>query len=237
MKLTPRLSAIAKLIPAGSVVADIGTDHAYLPLYLVQEQISPRVVASDLNPAPLAQARETVAAFNCLHKIDLRQGSGLDVLSPEDGVDTVVIAGLGGHTIIGILQEGLGRVPGLRRLILQPMNESGALRVWLAHNNFALAHETLALEGNRLYEIIMAMPGQETEKDPFRLSLGPRLLENRPRLLARLLREKIRKMQTVRNSLQRSQSERAVHKLKEVEEMLANLEEVLSHADSHRDTD
>lgn len=237
MKLTPRLAAIAKLIPAGSVVADIGTDHAYLPLYLVQEQVCPRVVASDLNPAPLAQARETVAAFNCLHKIDLRLGNGLAVLSPEDGIDTVVIAGLGGHTIIKILQEGLDRVPGLKRLILQPMKESGALRVWLAQNNFALAGETLVLEGNRLYEIILAAPGKEKEKDLFRLSLGPRLLENKPVLLDRLLREKIRKMETVRNSLKRSKSDRTERKLKEVEENLANLEEVLSNADSHRDAD
>lgn len=237
MKLTPRLAAIAKLIPAGSVVADIGTDHAYLPLYLVQEQVCPRVVASDLNPAPLAQARETVAAFNCLHKIDLRLGNGLAVLSPEDGIDTVVIAGLGGHTIIKILQEGLDRVPGLKRLILQPMKESGALRVWLAQNNFALAGETLVLEGNRLYEIILAAPGKEKEKDLFRLSLGPRLLENKPVLLDRLLREKIRKMETVRNSLKRSKSDRTERKLKEVEEILANLEEVLSNADSHRDAD
>ncbi len=237
MKLTPRLAAIAELIPPGSTVADIGTDHAYLPVYLVQEQVSQRVIASDLNRSPLEAARETAAAFNCLKKIDLRLGDGLRVLTPEDGVDTVVIAGLGGRTIAGILREGEDRLTGIRRLILQPMNESGYLRLFLAGNGYMLEKESLVLEGRRLYEIIQAAPGRESETDPFRLSLGPRLLEKRPPLFTALLREKIRKLRIVKSSLQRARRGDVSARIQEVETELSSLEEVLSFAVAHRDPD
>lgn len=235
MKLTPRLQAIAEFIPPGSVVADIGTDHGYLPVYLLQEQICHHAVAADVNEAPLEQARETVAAFNCLKKIDLRLGNGLQVLQEEDNIDTVVIAGLGGHTIASILDEGRSRLKRVKRLILQPMNEAGYLRLYLAENGFALVQETLVMEGRRLYEIIMAAPGKEQETDPLRLSLGPRLLERKPPLFAVLLQEKIRKLRILQNSLQRARKEDVTGKVHDVEKQLQYLEEVLAGAG--RDTE
>ena len=187
MKLTPRLQAIAELIPPGSVVADIGTDHAYLPVYLLLEQICDRAIESDMHDATLLQARETIAAFNCHQRIELRLGRGLEVLKEDDHVDTVVIAGLGGGTIASIIREGRELLQSVARIILQPMTEAEQLRLFLAANGFAIVHETLALEGRRLYEIIVARAGRETETDPFRLALGPRLLENRPPLFTMLL--------------------------------------------------
>lgn len=237
MKLTPRLQAIAELIPRGSVVADIGTDHGYLPVYLLQENITNRVVAADVNQAPLEQAKETVAAFNCLQKMDLRLGDGLHVLREEDGIDTVVIAGLGGRTIASILADGRQRLKGVQQLILQPMNEAGYLRVFLAENGYALVYETLVMEGRRLYEIIQAKPGIEQEKDLFRLSLGPRLLEKKPPLLSVLLQEKIRKLRIMYNSLKRAQKDDVTGKIREVERELNCLEEVLAGGTASADTD
>jgi tRNA (adenine22-N1)-methyltransferase len=237
MKLTPRLQAIAELIPPGSVVADIGTDHGYLPVYLLQEQVSHRAVAADVNRAPLEQARETVAAFNCLQKIDLRLGDGLHVLREEDAIDTVVIAGLGGRSIASILTDGYHKIKDIKQLILQPMNEAGYLRVFLAENGYALVNETLVIEGRRLYEIIQAKPGKEQETDPLRLSLGPRLLEKRPPLLPVLLREKMRKLRIIRNSLQRAQKGDMTGKIREIERELHYLEEVLAGGTASSDTD
>lgn len=237
MKLTPRLQAIAELIPHGSVVADIGTDHAYLPVYLLQEQISQCVIAADINQAPLEQARETVAAFNCLKKIDLRLGNGIHVLRKDDNVDTLVIAGLGGRTIAAILAEGRNHLAGIERLILQPMNETGYLRMFLAQNGYALVQETLVIEGKRLYEIICARPGKEMEQDPFRISLGPRLLEKKPPLLPLLVKEKIRKLRTVHKNLLQAQKHDVSVKIQEVERQLQCLEEVLSCADQCADSD
>jgi len=237
VRLTPRLAALAELVPAGSVVADIGTDHAYLPVYLVQEGICRRVVASDINPGPLNQARETVAALNCLHKIDLRLGNGLQTLRAEDGVDTVVIAGLGGRSIAALLEEGREELRQVKRLVLQPVQDAAALRLYLAAHGFALLQETLVLEGRRLYEIILAGPGPEKETDPFRLAVGPRLLEERPPLLARLLREKMRRLRTVRTSLQKARRESGREKIRKVEQELFRLEEALASATLCTDAD
>ncbi|MCR3921262.1 MAG: class I SAM-dependent methyltransferase [Firmicutes bacterium] len=230
MKLTPRLQAIAELIPQGSVVADIGTDHAYLPVYLLLEQIIQKAVATDINQAPLEQAQETIAAFNCHQRIDLRLGDGLQILKEEDEVDTVVIAGLGGRTIASILTEGSADLRTLKRIILQPMNETGFLRQFLAENGFALIHETLVLESKHLYEIILATPGQEIERDPFRISLGPRLLEKQPPLLPLLLKEKIRKLRIIYYNLQQAKKEDVSEMICEVERQLHCLQEVLASA-------
>lgn len=237
MKLTPRLQAIAELIPSGSVVADIGTDHGYLPVYLLLEQISHRAVAADINPAPLEQARETVAAFNCLQKIDLRLGSGLQVLEEDDQIDTIIIAGLGGRTIAHILAEGKNKLQNVRRLILQPMSEAGYLRLFLAKNGYAIMHESLVMEGRRLYEIIQAIPGKEEETDPFRLSFGPRLLEKKPPLFPVLVKEKIRKLRIVYRSLQQARQKDVREKIREVERELQCLEEVLAGATERSNID
>jgi len=228
LKLTPRLQAIAELIPPGSVVADIGTDHGYLPVYLVLNKISRRVVAVDVNQAPLRQAKETVAAYNCLQEIDLRLGNGLEAIRAADKIDTVVIAGLGGESIASILRDGRHKLKDVRQLILQPMNDEAYLRLFLVRNGFALANETLAQEGRRFYEIILAKAGLERETDLFRLSFGPRLLEKKPALLLPFLEEKIRKLKVVRQSLQRAEKNEVSSKVLAVETEISSLEEVLA---------
>ena len=227
LKLTPRLQAIAELIPPDSVVADIGTDHAYLPVYLILNKVSRRVIAVELNQAPLQQASETVAAFNCLQEIDLRLGNGLHALKATDKIDTVVIAGLGGQSIAAILRDGRHLLKSVQQLILQPMSEEGYLRLFLARNGFVLADEALAREGRRFYEIILAKAGREQETDLFRLSFGPRLLEQKPPLLSVFLQEKIRKLKVVYHSLQRAEKDDVSSKLQDVEREIYCLEEVL----------
>jgi len=237
VKLTPRLQAMADLIPLGSIVADIGTDHACLPVYLILNKISRRVVASELNHAPLQQAKETVAAFDCLQKIDLRLGNGLHVITAVDKIDTVVIAGMGGQSIATILRDGRHKLKDVRQLILQPMSEESYLRLFLAQNGFALAEEVLAREGRRFYEIILAKAGQEQEKDLFRLSLGPRLLEQKPPLLPAFLEDKIRKLKVVYHSLQRAEKDDVSRKLQDVARELYCLEEVLTGVTAGTDAD
>jgi len=237
MKLTPRLQAMAELIPSGSVVADIGTDHGYLPVYLVKNKISQRVVASDVNQAPLRQAKETVAAFNCSQEIDLRLGNGLQIIEAADKIDTVVIAGMGGKSIAAILHNGSDKLKDVQQLILQPMSEEGYLRLFLAQNGFALAREALAREGRHFYEIILARAGQERETDLFRLSFGPRLLEEKPPLLPVFLEEKIRKLKVIYHSLQRAEKDDVSRKLRDVESEIDCLEEVLSGVTAGTNTD
>lgn len=180
--LSPRLAAIAENIQEGSIVADIGTDHAYLPIYLVSQGICPKAVGGDLNKGPYQSALNSVINNNLQNYIDIRLGNGLKIIKPGE-LDTIVIAGMGGSSIIDILTEAPDVVESAKRLILQPMIASGQLRLWLAQNSWYINREQLVRDDNRIYEIIVAEQGKERINDILSFQLGPRLLEDKPPLL------------------------------------------------------
>ena len=205
MELTQRLAAIAGFIPKGMVVADVGTDHALLPIYLVQTGNTPRAIATDLNEKPYLGACQAVSNRNLNNLIDVRLGSGLGPLCPgEAGI--IVISGMGGSTIISILEGSAGVLANTRRLILQPMADAGRLRLWLAGNGWRLEDEKLVREEGRIYPVLVAEPGDEPEKDMLRLELGPRLLDNGDPLLEDYLDKVVSDYQKVLSGLARSRS-------------------------------
>jgi len=186
VKISKRLATIAALVPPGSHLADIGTDHACLPVYLVSEGIVPFAVAGEANPGPFRAAGEALARVGLADRVSLRFGDGLAVLAPGEA-DTAVLAGMGGATIVDILAASPAVVATLSRLILQPMQAAGAVRRWLAANGWAIVAETLVEEDGRLYEIIAAEPGPAAEYDPDLYEIGPLLWARRHPLLPRHL--------------------------------------------------
>lgn len=156
MLLSKRLEAVARLVPPGSRVIDVGTDHGYVPVWLVSSGISDRALAADIAPNPLDKARQTAAEYGCSDRIDFILCDGLAGCDP-DGVDTVIIAGMGGETIAGILD----RAPWTRekRLILQPMTKPEILRRWLTASGYAIGREVLAEDAGRIYPILTATGG------------------------------------------------------------------------------
>ena len=184
MGLAKRLAAIASYVPVGSVAADIGTDHAYLPVFLVEEGICARVIATDIKQGPYASALRRIEEAKLTGKIDLRLGNGLDVLQPGEA-DVLVLSGMGGNTIREILTAAPHVTETVRRLVLQPMADPGDLRTWLAANGWRISDESLVEDGGKIYIVIMAEPGREETRDPFLLELGPRLLEKKDPLLGR----------------------------------------------------
>ena len=157
MELSKRLREIVALVPQKIIVADIGTDHALLPVYLIEKGIATKVIASDINLGPFDSARQAVIAKGLQDKIDVRLGDGLDVLSPGEA-QAVVIAGMGGNTIRKVLAAFPETVSLFERLILQPMNDAYDLRCWLIKNGWCLVDEKLVAEGERLYVIIAVEP-------------------------------------------------------------------------------
>lgn len=152
--LNRRLEAVANLVPRGSVAADIGTDHAYLPVRLVQEGICPMAYACDIGEGPLGKARETIDRYGCRGKVLPVLGDGLEALG-ADRVDTIVIAGMGGDTIAGIL----ARAPWCRgkTLVLQPMTAADRLRRFLWEEGFCLMREKAVEDGGKLYGVMLAV--------------------------------------------------------------------------------
>ena len=168
--LTERLAAIADEIEKGESVADIGTDHGYLPMYLTKEEISPKVIMADISKGSLNKARRNCRELMPEVKFDFRNGNGLRVIKKGE-VDVIVIAGMGGNLICDILGRDLGKAKSCKKLILQPRTAQGRLRAWLVRNVFDIVNEQLVREGRFICEIITAVPGEPRES--IKLNLEP----------------------------------------------------------------
>lgn len=196
LDLSPRLAAIAALVPPGACLADVGTDHAYLPVWLLLAGRIQGAVASDVNEGPLQRGRETARAYGVAERIDFRRCDGLEGISPQQ-VNTVVIAGMGGDLMARILAAA----PWTRevQLILQPMSSQEVLRQWLCGHGYRIQRETLAREGEKFYSILTATGGtspaytpgelwagrqERGEASPHRLDYLGELLRRRQRALA-----------------------------------------------------
>lgn len=224
MKLGNRLAAIAAMVPAGSRVADIGTDHAYIPIYLVTQGISPFTVAGDVHKGPYQSARDTVSRMALGDKIAIRFGDGFQVLAPGE-VDTAIIAGMGGANIIEILSSRPEITGTLTRLILQPMLAASAVRRWLAGNGWRLVDEALVEDEGRIYEIILAEPGEATAIEPVLYDIGPVLWAKQPPLLKAHVAAIISQLKRVAAEMAGSPQAVSSPKYREYCEKIALLEE------------
>ena len=157
------------MVEPGSALADVGTDHGYLPVWLRQKGICPRVIASDLNPAPLDSARLSARRYG-VTGIDFRLCPGLTGILPEEA-DAVVLAGMSGETILGILEEAAWDWKG-KKLILQPMTKRPELLSWLYGHGLHISRETLAQEREKLYWVLCAEAGEEPLPRPAFLWAG-----------------------------------------------------------------
>ena len=157
-KLSARFKAMASFINAGESVADIGTDHALLPIYLVREGVSPFAVLTDISPGPLGKARKNVEAASNSN-FDLRLGDGLKVLEPAE-VDAVIIAGIGSETMISILEADPDKTGSFRKYVLQPRTKTKLLEAWLDGSGWNVIDKTTAEERGRLCEIFLCAPGE-----------------------------------------------------------------------------
>lgn len=225
-RLSPRLLTLANNVPNGAKVADIGTDHAYLPIYLMEQEIAAQAVGSELNPGPYQAALKAVAMAGLKELIDVRNGNGLETIEPGE-VDTVVIAGMGAGTIIEILTNRPKVVAQLRRLVLQPMIGSAQLRKWLGEAGWQIIKEDLVEDDHRIYEVIVAEPGQEQVTDDIEFELGPRLLEQGHPLMQRHLQRLIDGEEKILQQLSRSNQPEAQNKAREITAKLERMREVV----------
>ncbi|MEX1030519.1 MAG: class I SAM-dependent methyltransferase [Paenibacillaceae bacterium] len=236
VKLSLRLTMIANQVPEGSRIADIGSDHALLPVYLAQQGIIKSGIAGELNEGPFLAASKQVQLNNLEHIISVRHGDGLSVLGANE-VDTIVIAGMGGSTMVSILEQGLHHLTGVKRLIVQPNVGEIALREWFIQENWLLQEEYILEEDGLIYEILIAVPANmdalKREQDdlykPFVRSngfpvnsyllklMGPYLIrESNLTFKAKWLQE-IGKREWIINHLSRSEQAESLVKRKQLE--------------------
>lgn len=157
LKLSERLRAVASMVTEGNVVCDVGCDHGFVPVYLVKNGISPRVIAMDINEGPLTAAGKHIATYFLTDYIETRLSDGLAALMPGEA-DTVICAGMGGRLVIRILEEGREKLAGVKELVLQPQTELPSVREYLRERGYFLADEDIVLEDGKYYPMMRACP-------------------------------------------------------------------------------
>jgi len=157
IKLSDRLEMIANLIDENETMADIGTDHGFLPVSLWERGICKKIILSDVNKGPLEKASDNIKATNPGVEFDLRLGNGLETILLGE-VSTLVIAGMGGVLITEILEADLKKSKSFKKIILQPRNGQSKLRYWLLANGFIIIKEELVKEGIYICEVIVTEP-------------------------------------------------------------------------------
>lgn len=214
--LSPRLALAADFVRCGGKIADIGTDHAYLPCYLILNGISKSAVAADLRKGPLDNAKKNVCHYELTDKIELRLSDGLDKILPEE-TDDIIIAGMGGT----LIKEILVRAPWIKnenkRLILQPMSHVQDVREFLCENGFTIEKEAVAEDSDKLYICICA--GYSGQKDSFKRSFYYHGLLNPDDALQRKYLEK---------QVQHLKVKYSATKNKEIEEILEEYKKILN---------
>ncbi|WP_213940428.1 tRNA (adenine(22)-N(1))-methyltransferase TrmK [Pseudomonas sp. dw_612] len=192
--LSMRLERVAAHVPAGARLADIGSDHGYLPVALMRRGAIVAAVAGEVALTPFRAAERTVRENELEQQVTVRLASGLAAIEPADGITAISLCGMGGETIRDIFDSGKARLNGQERLILQPNGGEQPLRQWLMDNDYRILVEELLREKRFDYEIIVAERAGSVEYTAEELYFGPLQMQARsPEFLAkwqRILREK-----------------------------------------------
>ena len=216
IELSPRLRLAADLVPQGARLADVGTDHAYLPACLLLEGKIPWAIASDLRQGPLNRARETARQYGCGDRMAFRLCNGLAGIRPGE-VDSIVIAGMGGETIAQILEAAPWVLEEKIPLVLQPMSSLPELRTWLGQHGYAIAREQLAREGETLYVVMQVTAGEMGPQTPGQLWVGR---QSRDPLRGAYLEQQERKLRRAVDGMAKSQGEETQQRRRELEAVL-----------------
>jgi|LSQX01.2.fsa_nt_gb tRNA (adenine22-N1)-methyltransferase len=219
INLSPRLALIASKVDKGSKVIDIGTDHGYIPIYLMQEGISQKIMASDIKKGPLQKALANIRNNDLEDKIKLILSDGLEKID-TDGFDTIIIAGMGGIQICEILSKDIEKTQNIKKLILQPMTASEVLRKWLKKNEFIIIDEELTYEQRKIYNVIVVVHGKGEIEEDIYYYIGKRLIEKKDPHLACLIDRKIKEQIKIEKGLQNKETMKARLKLEQCRETL-----------------
>lgn len=188
--LSKRLKAVADMVTPNQVVADIGCDHAYLPIYLVKNKIAPFVFACDVNDGPVRIAKDNVAQVELNDYIKCLKGDGLAPVIDKD-IQTVIIAGMGGRLMMRILSEGKELLKRVKEIVLEPQSEVSQLRFFLEKNGYCIVSEDMVCEDGKFYPIMKAIHGNMNLKEEIYYRYGKiPIRERHPVLHEFLIREK-----------------------------------------------
>ncbi|WP_409228572.1 tRNA (adenine(22)-N(1))-methyltransferase [Gudongella sp. SC589] len=226
MNLSPRLKKIVDFVPKNSIVADIGTDHGYVPKYLIDEGISKLVIATDISKGSLQKTLDYIREENLDEDIKARLGDGLEPILPFE-VDTAIIAGMGGILITEIIAKSMDTAKSINNLILQPMVGSVELRKFLHGTGFRIVDEDIVKEGDKYYEIIVAKSGLQKFAKELDYEISPVLLKKKNPLIKELVETRLRINEKIIVSLRDNPGDKSKTRLMELEKIVRDYRGVL----------
>lgn len=192
--LSKRLAAVAEFVPQGARLLDVGSDHAYLPIALMEEGKIDFAIAGEVVRGPYESAVHNVAGAGLADKIVVRLADGLAAFEASDQVTTITICGMGGGLIADILAAGVEKLASVDRLILQPNNREDELRAWLMNNGFKLVTEEIMTENDKFYEIMVVEHGQMTLSETD-LRFGPFLSQEKSAVFKARWQRELKKLE------------------------------------------
>ena len=228
MQISKRLAAVAGMVTEGCRVADIGTDHAYVPIYLIKEGRSLKALAMDIGKGPLERAKEHIREYGLDSQIVTRLSDGLTEYVQGEA-DSIVIAGMGGAMMVRILSDGAEKCVGVRELILSPQSEIFLVREWLFEHSWQIEQETMLVEDGKYYTVMRAVPGDEPELKPVEALYGRYLLESKNQILHEFLGKERKTVHRILASLENEQGEHIRNRKTELADKLQKIEEALSY--------
>ena len=213
--LSKRLQMNVSMVTPGYRMADIGCDHAHVPIYLVKRGITPGVIAMDVRKGPLEHAKVNITHFGCEQEIEIRLSDGLHELQPGEA-DIIMIAGMGGALTVQILEEGKECMQSARELVLQPQSDRGVVRRFLYREGFSIIAEDMCFEDGKYYNVMRAEnrrinPGTELRECDY--EYGKILLDGKHPVLYDYLKEEYRKALLVKQNLMEHQTQNTRQRL------------------------
>ena len=220
--ISKRLELVASFVPQGAILLDVGSDHAYLPIDLVERRRINSAIAGEVVEGPYQSAVKNVEAHGLKEKIQVRLANGLTAFEEEDQVSVITIAGMGGRLISTILEEGLDKLANVERLILQPNNREDDLRIWLQDHGFQIVAESILEEAGKFYEILVVEAGQMKLSD-IDIRFGPFLSKEVSPVFVQKWQKEAAKLEFALSQIpEKNLEERQVlaHKIQAIKEVL-----------------
>lgn len=232
VELSPRLKTVASFLEGVTLLCDVGSDHAYLPVYAIQQGLITSAIAGEVVKGPFESAQQTVQDYVLTDKISVRLGDGLDVVTSKDEVAAISICGMGGELIARILEQGRvnGTLTGNEKLVLQPNVAEHLLRQWLVNHHYEILEEVVVEDHHRLYEIIVAEKREQSVLlTATQIKFGPKLIENPTNFVIRKWERQLRKFEEILEQLKQSK-EVPTEKVETFNHQYLELKGLIDHA-------
>ncbi|MBR5510063.1 MAG: SAM-dependent methyltransferase [Lachnospiraceae bacterium] len=224
MQLSKRMALLASKVTEGNRLADVGTDHGYIPIALVQEKKIPSAIAMDVNQGPLKRAKEHIQDYGLDTYIETRLSDGLAKLDAGEA-DTVLIAGMGGPLTVRILREGTHCLDSVQELILQPQSDLYMVREYLCSHGFCIVEEDIVLDEGKYYPMMKVVHATADPMSESELSYGKLHLQQSPDIWKSYLHEEKRKTEQILYTLEQAGKESS-ERAEELRKKLRMLKEI-----------